>query len=672
MSSMLPLRSPSRTCASLRSLRRERPAVAPSGSGGVKRGARGPFRVLVADDDPEARAEIRRMLLRGSDRRYELLDVETAMATVEAVLHGPGGPPDCLVLDFHLPDADAPEVLAALVGSDGGCVCPVVVLTEEGAIGRAMIRAGAQDFLGKGWMTPDSVTRALDNAAERHRMARELRDRQTFYRQMLESIPGMVFTNAPDGACDYVNQQWGDFTGVPAVELLGRGWLTVVHPDDRARVLEAWQSALERAEPFAMECRVRRADGVHEWFKLRVRPIRDAGGAVARWFGVAANVDDLKQAEHALEQADRHKDEFLATLAHELRNPLAPIRTGLDLLRERGLDGESMRIRGMMARQLEHLIRMVDDLLDVARISRGVVELRLQRLMVRTIVEHAIETNGRLVEARGQRLVVRVPEEPLWVDGDLTRLAQVVGNLLNNATKYTPEGGCIELSVEVEGDQVVIRVADDGIGIAAETLPRVFDLFARVQSLPHQTAGGLGIGLSLIRKLVRLHGGSIEAESPGLGRGSTFTVRLPLGSREGAETTDAVGPPRERGAGPDLRVLVVDDNVDAAEMLCMLLKLRGHEPRAAHSGADALALRSWRPDVVFLDLGMPEMDGFEVARRMREDPRTADVVLVALTGWGNADDKRRCTDAGFDLHLTKPVDVATVLEVFARVAPKDS
>jgi len=377
--------------------------------------------------------------------------------------------------------------------------------------------------------------------------------------------------------------------------------------------------------------------------------------------------EELRASEQALEDADRRKHEFLATLAHELRNPLAPLRNGLELLRRGGLENEELaRVQDMMQRQLGHLVRLVDDLLDVSRMSRGQVELKRERVKIQTVLEHAVELGRPLVEARRHVLTTSFPSAPVWVDGDLTRLAQVVGNLLDNAAKYTPPGGHIRVSAAAEGGETVVRVVDDGIGIAAEMLPRVFDLFVQVDRALYHPRGGLGIGLSLVRRLAELHGGTITAQSPGLGRGSTFTLRLPLASGAPA----AVGSPAvEPAALPArLRILVVDDNTDAAQTLAMLLELSGHEARTAGSGPVALeTARAFVPEVVFLDLGMPGMDGFEVARRLRADPSTAGAVLVALTGWGSEDAKRQSRDAGFDGHLTKPAGPAAIENVLAGV-----
>jgi PAS domain S-box-containing protein len=377
-----------------------------------------------------------------------------------------------------------------------------------------------------------------------------------------------------------------------------------------------------------------------------------------------------------LREQDRRKDEFLATLAHELRNPLAPIRTGLQIVKQAPEGAAAARARDVMERQVRHMVRLIDDLLDISRVSRGKIELLRQRLPIRAAIDLAVEASLPLVEEARHALAISVPDEPLWVDGDLTRLAQVVSNLLNNAAKYTPRGGRITLGAVQQGAEVVLRVTDDGVGIAAEMLPHVFDLFTQGAVPEGRAQGGLGIGLSLVRTLVGLHGGSVGAESPGRGRGSTFTVRLPLATQDGvtggvaagaaAATPDEHRPPAPRTGQ---RVLVVDDNVDAAESLALLLAHDGHEIRTAHTGPEALDVaRAFAPEVVFLDLGLPGLDGYEVARRLRGDLGLRRVTIVAVTGWGTEKDRRRSAEAGFDEHLTKPVEPAAVHATLARGA----
>lgn len=366
-----------------------------------------------------------------------------------------------------------------------------------------------------------------------------------------------------------------------------------------------------------------------------------------------------------LRDEDRRKDEFLAILAHELRNPLAPISTGLDILKATENAEPSSQIRDMMERQLRHLVHLVDDLLDVSRVSRGKVQLRRELISVAKIVELAVETSRPLIDGARHQLQLSVPDGPLYVDGDLTRLAQVVSNLLNNAAKYTVDGGRIQLTVVEEENRIVIRVTDSGVGIPREMLPKVFNLFTQVDRAVDRSQGGLGIGLSLVKRLVEMHGGSVAVESDGIGAGSTFTVQLPRVTSpfDSGRSSDPKYRSDSDGAVKH-RVLVVDDNVDAAVMLSMLLQRLGCETAVAHSGPEAIAAAAeFRPALAFLDIGLPGLNGYEVAARLRHLPTTAATVLVALTGWGSQEDRQRSLEAGFNFHLTKPIEAEAIRDI---------
>ena len=362
-----------------------------------------------------------------------------------------------------------------------------------------------------------------------------------------------------------------------------------------------------------------------------------------------------------LRDTDRRKDEFLATLAHELRNPLAPIRNSLQILKMPRVDAATIgRTTEMMERQVQHLVRLVDDLLDVSRVMRGKIELRKERVELASVVARAVETVQPLIDAQCHELTVSLPDESLALDADPVRLAQVVGNLLTNAAKYTEPHGRIWLTTHREGDQAVLRVRDTGIGIAPDMLPHVFELFVQVDHAATRSQGGLGIGLTLVQNLVEMHHGSVEAHSPGLGKGSEFGVRLPLSPLKSKEPDNReVGEPGD--SAPGQRLLVVDDNQDAANSLAMLLRLQGHEVRVAHDGPSGLeTAKTFLPDLIFLDIGMPGMDGYEVARRVRTTPGLEKTVLAALTGWGQQEDRRRTAQAGFDHHMVKPVGPAAL------------
>jgi PAS domain S-box-containing protein len=368
-------------------------------------------------------------------------------------------------------------------------------------------------------------------------------------------------------------------------------------------------------------------------------------------------------------EADRRKDEFLALLAHELRNPLAPIRNALHIMKQAGADGAVVqRVREMMERQVQHMTRMVDDLLDVSRITRGKIELRKEAVDLATVVDRTVEATRPLIEDRQQELTVDLPPEPLRLEADPTRLEQVLANLLNNAAKYTDHGGHVWLSARQEGGELVVKVRDTGVGIAPDMLPRIFEPFVQADRVLHQSQGGLGIGLTLVRRLVEMHGGSVTAHSDGPGKGSEFVVRLPaLSPKQPTPGGQPAGKGGESvGAAPQRRILVVDDNVDAAESLALLLRMEGHDVRVAHDGPAALAaVEAEPPDLVFLDIGMPVMNGYDVARRLRQRPGLGRLVLVAMTGWGQEEDRRRSQEAGFDHHLVKPVEPEALHKLLA-------
>jgi signal transduction histidine kinase len=371
----------------------------------------------------------------------------------------------------------------------------------------------------------------------------------------------------------------------------------------------------------------------------------------------------------ALREADRRKDEFLAMLAHELRNPLAPIRNAVYILKQTKADPSMVRqAEDMIERQVQHMARLLDDLLDVSRISRGKIDLRREPLAIAALVERTVEAVRPLIKARHHELSVRMPSEPLWVQGDTTRLEQVLTNLLNNATNYTDPGGQIHLSVEAENANVVLRVRDTGVGLAPELLPHIFDLFVQGAKRPDRAESGLGIGLTLVKTLVEMHGGTIEAHSPGIGLGSEFVVRLPaLGHGELERQKKTMARFASETKLPVRRILVVDDKEDAAQSLAMLLRLKGHEVQVALDGPAALELaRSCRAEVALLDIGMQGMDGYELARRLRQEPDGQSILLIALTGWGQADDRQRSQEAGFDYHLVKPVDPESLQELLTQ------
>jgi PAS domain S-box-containing protein len=901
------------------------------------------WRVVIIEDSPEDRAEIRRLLLKGSERRYQFVEAETGAAGLRTVLDASSGLPECVVLDYTLPDMNAMEVLAAMVGADGLTICPVVVLTgtADARLGPAVLRAGAQDFIGKGWMSAESLTRAVENAAERWAMTRELKARTVALQASQAQLKlGVEVAGLGVNRIDYETGTvvldpiaaalFGLAAGVP----LPRSVIhATFHPDDKDEVVRRMDQSLDPAGEgtFGMEHRVVHPDrsvhwlsvkmqvifaetagirrpvtsvlaavditdrkvgeeqlraseqfnrslmdgtadcvkvldmdgrlvhmntpglcaleiddfgsvcgqewkaiwpadsrgdiersvaravggevssfqayfptakGTPKWWEVTVSPVRDAdGGQVVRLLAVSRDITERKRAEeryresegrvrqvidsmftfvgmiapdgtlteanHAplaiagltrsdvigkpfwdcywwnydpavqdrlragfdraargeivrydetirianngravidlmlqpvfeggqlrfvipsaaditerkqaeeklrrlaaeLSEADRRKDEFLATLAHELRNPLAPIRNGLELIKLAGGRAATVeKARSMMERQVTQMVRLVDDLMDVSRIRTGKLELRKERVPLVAVLNSAVETSRPLIEQMGHELTVTLPKQPLMVDADMTRLAQVFLNLLNNAAKYSDRGGHIRLNVERQGSDVVVTVTDTGIGLAANQLPHIFEMFTQIGGSLERSQGGLGIGLMLVKRLVDMHGGGVEAKSEGPGMGSEFVVRLPVV----IEASQAqVSGDDDEPAAPEssLRILIVDDNRDAADSLSEMLKVMGNDTRTAYDGQQGVDMAGeYRPDVILFDIGLPKLNGHEACRLIREQPWGKSVALIAVTGWGQDKDRRRSDEAGFDHHLVKPVDPQALMKLIA-------
>ena len=480
--------------------------------------------------------------------------------------------------------------------------------------------------------------------------------------QLLDAVGQAAIGTDAQGRVIYWNRFAETLYGWTAGEAWGRPIVELVV--DESAIAEARQivSTMRNGQSWSGEILVRHRSGRSFPAFVTDTPIFNAQGELEAIIGVSTDITERKRVEETLREADRRKDEFLATLAHELRNPLAPIRNALQILRISS-SGEPAadRVCEMMERQVGHLVRLVDDLLEVSRITRGKVELRTEPVELATVIRNAVEASRPLIEAAGHQLAISLPAEPLIMIGDPVRLTQIFANLLNNAARYMDEAGQIWLTARQQDGGVIVSVRDTGIGIPAEMLPHIFKMFTQVDRSTRKSQGGLGIGLTLVRTLVEMHGGQVEAHSRGPGQGSEFVVRLPLSTthsvaHELSEPSTSVLPNR--------RVLVVDDNRDAAESLGMLLKLLGVEVRVVNDGPAAIeTVSAYRPAVVLLDIGMPGMDGYEVARRIRKKPEGRDVLLIALTGWGQEEDRRRTSDAGFDHHLLKPADLTALKSI---------
>jgi signal transduction histidine kinase/CheY-like chemotaxis protein len=406
-------------------------------------------------------------------------------------------------------------------------------------------------------------------------------------------------------------------------------------------------------------------DGRRLDISLSISPVRDSAGRIIGVSKVARDITDRKRAEAALRDADRRKEQFIALLAHELRNPLAPLRNSLNTMRLAAGDASVVAsARAMMERQLSHIVRLVDDLLDISRISQNNIELRRSRVQLGDVVSSAVETARPLIDAAGHELTITLPEEPIYLDADLTRLAQVFSNLLTNSAKYTEKGGRIWLKAERRDDQVVVSVRDTGIGIPAEDLARIFDMFSQVERASERTLGGLGIGLALVKGLVELHGGTVSVQSGGADQGSTFTATLPTLRSEPIALALAPTLDNMAGQGQKRRILVVDDNRDSANSMALMLKLLGNEVRTAHDGLEAVDLAErFRPELILMDVGMPRLNGYEATERIRESDWGKKLTILALTGWGQDGDRLHSRKAGCDGHLVKPVALADLEKV---------
>ncbi|MGV3493628.1 MAG: response regulator [Ramlibacter sp.] len=643
-----------------------------------------PANVLIVDDQPANLLAMEAVL---DTLGVNLVRAQSGPQALKALLEQDFA---AVLLDVRMPGMDGFEVAREIRSRPRSRFTPILFVTAGDDPDEAMMSAyalGAVDFLAKplraevlkakvGVFVELYRSKEELRARERHDFEQRLEAKEERYRALFESIDEgfcviKLLRDAHGRVRDYrfeeANQAFTLHTGIQ--EAVGRRISELAPGHD-----DYWFGIYDRVATTGEATRfVQEARPMKRWFDVYASRLGGPGSdLVAVLFSDITQrllaEQDLRRLNDELAQANRRKTEFLATLAHELRNPLAPLSNGLHLMRMASTRPELLeKTRQMMERQIQHMVHLVDDLLDVARISTGKVELRRQRMDLKDAVATAVEASTSLVEAGNHQLSVDVQDVPMPMHADPTRIAQVVSNLLNNAAKYTPPGGRIALRVALEGQEAVLSVQDTGIGIDADALDKVFEMFAQVPSTEAKPQGGLGIGLSLVQSLVALHGGSVSAASAGAGKGSTFTVRLPLGEAAGAQA--GTPPSAQAGTTGQLQVLVVDDNTDAAESLGVLLDIEGHAAHIAHTGAEALQVAQTQPlDVVFLDIGLPDMSGYDVARRLRLLPGLQKTLLVALTGWGTQDDRKRTSEAGFDRHLTKPAELPAVEELLRTAA----
>ncbi|WP_440967385.1 response regulator [Massilia sp. GER05] len=618
-----------------------------------------PTLILNVDDNDGARYAKTRIL---QSAGFDVVEASNGTDALNVVKRGGVA---LVLLDVKLPDINGIEVCRR-IKADPDSAMVLVLQTSAALTGRADkirgLEGGADNYLAAPIEADELVANV--NALLRMRQTQSaLRDSEERFRQLTDNIEDVFWMfSVPARALEYVSPAYATIWGRP-VDTLERepdSWLAAVHPDDRAYVMSLWD-ALQVAPHYEAEFRVMMPDGSPRWVRDRLFPVRDRRDEVYRVARVTSDITRRKEMEALLRAADANKNEFLATLAHELRNPLSPIRNAAALLGAsgNGANEHQARARDVITRQVDHLAHLVDDLLDVARISEGKIVLRQEEVELKGVIAQAVETAGPLIAAREHKLDVVQPDRQIWLRGDPVRLAQSMGNLLHNAAKFTPKGGRIRVEVMLAGDVVRIAVRDNGIGIAEDNLSRIFGMFAQAAVPPDRAPEGLGIGLSLVSRLLEMHGGRLSATSPGIGLGSTFTVELPVlrTAEQGAQAAEAPSSAPAPASG-GRKILLVDDNVDAMEMMAFLLAEMGYE---AHTTADAgnlvqMALEL-RPDVIVLDIGLPGVDGYELARMLKRHPQLASTRLVAHTGYGSPEDRRKAQEAGFDAHLVKPAEL---------------
>jgi PAS domain S-box-containing protein len=664
-------------------------------------------KILLVDDEPRNLDALESIL---ESSGCALVRAQTANEALFAILHNDFA---AIVLDIKMPGTDGLELAQLIKKRKRSEHVPILFLTAHNLDEKEVLQAygvGGVDFLSKP-INPDILrskvavfanlfrttralasavdalnaeiserqkaqeqlrlaknnleARVLERTAELARANREVRDNEERLRLALAvaqvaawewdlATGNMRWSANPEIVFGFPSGSFGSDLRISHA----------AHPDDRVTLETAFHVAMKTGD-FEAEYRAIRPDGAVVWIAERGRVVQDSNNQPTRIVGVSVDLTRRKRLEEELLESDRRKDQFLATLAHELRNPLAPVRYAVKVLEMKGPATREMQWAvDVIERQTQHMARLIDDLLDVNRISRNALELRKENVELASIINAAVEASRPFIEENRQELILNVPSEPIYLEADPVRLAQVFSNLLNNASKYskTPDGGrIIWVTAEQDGSRAVVKVRDSGIGIAPSMLPKIFEMFTQIGRSIGQSEGGLGIGLALAKSLAEMHSGTIEAHSEGIGKGSEFTVRLPLVQSARAARSSAAASPAEPAS--KRRILIADDNHDVLESFEVMLRMLGHEVATATDGLEVLekAAKFW-PEIVVLDVGMPKLDGFETARRLREQPWGRDAVLIAITGWGSEKDKKQSAEAGFNIHLVKPVDAATILK----------
>jgi PAS domain S-box-containing protein len=660
-----------------------------------------PINILLVDDEPKNLTALETVL---DDPNYRLVRATSANEALLALVAEDFA---LLILDIQMPDMNGFELAHMVKQRKKTASIPIIFLTAYFSEDEHVMEGystGAVDYLHKpinaavlrskvaAFATLHRKTRQSELAnralraeiAERHKAQDQLRqlnsdlerrvatrtaelsESEARFRALAEDMPHLVWETDAAGVGTFLNLKWRSYTGLG--RLTREDWAIIVHPQDAPSMVASWTMSLETGAECDTYCRCRRAaDGAYRWFRVKAAPVRNSAGEIVRWVGTCTDVHEQRKAEEALVEADRRKDEFLAMLGHELRNPLAAIRHAVRIREDEIEDPAAHQwASGVIDRQTAQLSRMVDDLLDVERINRGRIELRLEPVKIDALLARAVDSIRSTMDQKGHAFTLRIVDPGMRVRGDAARLEQVFANLLGNAAKYTPEHGQISIIAWQDNADTVIAVTDNGVGISPDLLPHVFDLFTQGETSLDRAQGGLGIGLTVVKSLTEMHSGRVTVESSGGRSGTTFTIRLPLLTEPEAETGTATPSAVSEELPASLRVLIVDDHVDAAQALALLLSRRNCDVRVTHDGpAGIVAAKEFNPEVLLLDLGLPGLDGYEIARTLRVEPAFRDALFIAISGYAQEGDRARSTAAGFDHHCAKPVDFPALLSVIS-------
>jgi PAS domain S-box-containing protein len=655
------------------------------------------MKVLLAASSPDVRATYKSYLESSSEHQYAITDAETP-EQLSALYREVQ--PQCILLNYPFTEAASFDYMGQLRKEAAAGKCGMVLLVEAEKINALAgeLRRLASVFLCVDHLDAAQLRQALEEAVRVAQAA--LPETDARYREIVEALPEILFTALPNGRIDFINRQFYEYTGQSADQFEEFGWFEALHPEDAEIIPRRWRDSVESGRTFNAEYRFRSAAGKYLWFRCRAVPLRDADNQISKWFGICMDMTDQKlleqeresllvremQARDLAEAANRAKDEFLALVSHELRAPLNAVLGWINILRSQEIDEETFRhALETIERSAKSQSTLIEDLIDSAMIATGKMRIKMERVNLVAVIQSALDVIVPAAEAKAVSLKFNVVSPESQVLGDASRLQQVIWNLLSNAVKFTPEGGLVEITLQNAQGNAELTVRDTGRGVNPESLPFIFERFQQADVKRTRRFGGLGLGLSLVKQLVELHGGSVKAESAGEGKGATFNVSLPLRARPSGVLSvsrlKALSQAEERGGAEQrfagLRILVVDDDSDAREISAIILRQQGARVMQADSARAAFALltgsdQASRPDVLISDIGMPDEDGYSLIRRVRALPpeQGSGIPAVALTAFTSAEDRRRALEAGFQLHLAKPIEPNELIKVVTNLTTR--